>query len=1138
MFKQIVAQLSRRRILQAVALAACLLLGFIVLFGDPDIRPGVGPHDSVAENKEEETGALDYFRYRHMQLEDENGVVRPGALWEAVQQREQIAARQRAAGVAGVGPGFWTGLGPGNIGGRVRAIIPIDANTILLGSVGGGIWKTTDGGASWALINDTMANLAIGSMALDPTSSGQTLYAGTGEGFFNADAIQGAGIFKSTDGGNTWTQLASTAPATTTQFQYVNRLAISPDGSTLLAATNAGIMSSPDGGTSWTQTFATGGMLDVVFDPNNSLNAIASTGMTMQCSSCTVPAYYSTDGGATWTPATGLPTVFSFPAGRVEVTYAAAASGVVYASVDNSTSNSGQIYRSVNGGHSYTQVNSGNAYLGGQGWYDNVIWADPTDATGSKLVVGGIDLWRGTYSSGSVTLTHISNWQLAPSSPHADNHAIVSAPGFSGSNPRVYIGNDGGIYTTANIYTAGTPSLTSGWSSLNHTLFITQFYGASGNDSSNVVYGGTQDNGTLKYTPPNGQNTWTAAFGGDGGFSAADPTDSNYFYGEYVYLQIHRSSDGGASAGYIYGGGGLGCNGITDAGSNALFIAPFMLDPNNSNTMLAGGLSLWQSTNVKATTPCWNAIKSPVTGNPKISAIAVATGNSSIIWVGYKTGRVEMTTNGGTTWNQIGAGTLPARMVERIVIDPTNSNVVYVTFGGFSTSNIWKTTTGGTAWTNIMGSLPAAPVYSLAINPSNSSWVYAGTEVGLFASEDGGTTWNIPNSALHGDGPANVAVFDLQWMGSRLIAATHGRGVFDADTTQAGTNTPTPTPTITDTPTITPTPSNTSTPTITPTPTNTATPLPTLTVTSTPPPNAVVESDSPLIQYDGWKGVQNANANGGSYRTSNTTANKVVFKFTGASIRWVTMTGPDQGKATVTIGATTYTVDLYSATQQWNVNKTYSGLTSGAHTITIKVSGTKNAASTGTNVAVDAFVVNNGTPLQENSPLIRYDNWYGVTTVSASGGSYRYNRTLKSFAQITFTGSSINWITNKGPSYGKAIVTIDGISKGTFDLYRAAAQWQVAIPFTNLGAGTHVLQVKPQGTKNAAATSANVVVDAFSGPIIPSSIVPAGTDTPDMQDMPDDPDNSDLTSAAQSSDWPYWLLPFGALAAWLVLRKV
>ncbi|HKC66277.1 MAG TPA: Calx-beta domain-containing protein, partial [Pyrinomonadaceae bacterium] len=430
----------------------------------------------------------------------------------------------------------------------------------------------------------------------------------------------------------------------------------------------------------------------------------------------------------------------------------------------------GEVYRSSDGGQTYTLVNTGKNYLNMQGWYDNTIWVDPTNS--NTIIVGGIDLWRGTYdsASGSVTLTKISQWQSAPASAHADNHMIVESSQFNGStNKTVYFGNDGGIYATTDVYNVGSPSLTSGWNSLNNGLGITQFYGGAGNPTSGRIVGGTQDNGTLRYT--GSTSPWNTPFGGDGGFCAADPSDPNYFYGEYVYLQIHRSTNGGLSSNYIY-------NGITDwgGGSGANFIAPFILDPNNPNTMLAGGAHLWRSTNVKAATPTWASIKDTVGSN--ISAIAVASGNSDIVWVGHNNGDVYYTTNASSdapTWTRADNGTtaLPNRFCERIVIDPTNSKVVYVTFGGFSSSNVWRTTDGGATWTDITGNLPQAPVYAFAVWQQNPKFLYAGTEVGIFASADGGQTWSTSN-----DGPTNCSVDDLFWMNNTLVAVTHGRGMF------------------------------------------------------------------------------------------------------------------------------------------------------------------------------------------------------------------------------------------------------------------------------------------------------------------------------------------------------------------------
>jgi hypothetical protein len=238
---------------------------------------------------------------------------------------------------------------------------------------------------------------------------------------------------------------------------------------------------------------------------------------------------------------------------------------------------------------------------------------------------------------------------------------------------------------------------------------------------------------------------------------------------------------------------------IPDSRYNSNFIAPFVLDPNNPNTLLAGGKSLWRSTDAKfGNPPSFASIKAPadreyefatqyagaVASINFISAIAIAPGDSDVCWVGHNFGDVYRAidcTAVSPTWTRVdnnGAG-LPNRMVTRLTIDPLDpsGSRVYATFGGFTGDNVWRTTDGGQSWSSVIGSgaaaLPAVPVHDLEIHPSAWNWLYAATEIGVFTSQDWGTTWQVPQ-----DGPANVIVSELFWMGSDLVAATFGRGLY------------------------------------------------------------------------------------------------------------------------------------------------------------------------------------------------------------------------------------------------------------------------------------------------------------------------------------------------------------------------
>src|SRR5262249_3574891 len=214
------------------------------------------------------------------------------------------------------------------------------------------------------------------------------------------------------------------------------------------------------------------------------------------------------------------------------------------------------------------------------------------------------------------------------------------------------------------------------------------------------------------------------------------------------------------------------------------------LDPHDSNRILAGGQSLWRTDdartpNTPTSGPRWSRIKSP--SNGLISAIAIAPTNSDSVWVGYDDGEIwqslNATASSPTWWRMARAGVHPivaSRFCNQILVSPHDPNTVVVVFGGFTSGNVWRSDDAGVTWSNLAGALPAAPVRAVAVHPTQADWFYIGTEVGVFASEDGGKTWSPTN-----EGPANVSVDDLFWMGQRMICVTHGRGLFEIDLSPA-----------------------------------------------------------------------------------------------------------------------------------------------------------------------------------------------------------------------------------------------------------------------------------------------------------------------------------------------------------------
>ncbi|AIE84536.1 hypothetical protein OP10G_1168 [Fimbriimonas ginsengisoli Gsoil 348] len=633
-----------------------------------------------------------------------------------------------------------------------------------MASAGGGVWKSTDGGANWVAKGDKFASLAVACLAMDPKNPG-ILYAGTGEGYYNSDAQRGVGIYKSTDGGENWSLIQGS-----TSMGDVNKIAISPSNSSVMLASTqsyskGGIWRSTDAGASWTRVRAGETGFTVAFIAGEPSKAVASN-LYLENGVYYLSALYSTDSGATWNASAGP--LNKVVQDRVELAPAPSDSSLVYAMMSD-----GKAYKSTNGGASYSVVTTGGKT--DSNWYADGIWVDPTDP--NFIVASGTYVYKST--NGGQSFTRISNGYIQTENVHPDDHLIVAIPGYSASNRVVYVCSDGGVYRATNIATA---SVNGGWARLDKTARVTQYYSVAGDGPTGFIVGGTQDNGTLSLYP--GSDAATLTYGGDGGYVAVDPTNPQYNYGEYIFLQIYRNTTAGNP-----GSSNEMISGLTDAGGNANFIAPFILDPNRPQVLLAGGISLWRCANAKAAGPTWSAIKSPISNSVPISAIAVAPGNSDLIWVGYNDGRLYKTSNGtaaSPTWTAVddnsAANPLPNRYITRILVDPDNANKAYVALGGYTISNLWVTANAGSTWTVRSGNLPQAPIRAIARKPGSPDTLYVGTEVGIFSSADGGGTWSTTS-----DAPSNVAIDDLQYLNNSttLVAASHGRGLWVLKTAES-----------------------------------------------------------------------------------------------------------------------------------------------------------------------------------------------------------------------------------------------------------------------------------------------------------------------------------------------------------------
>ncbi|KAF0199091.1 MAG: hypothetical protein FD166_716 [Bacteroidetes bacterium] len=691
-----------------------------------------------------------------------NGTIKTAAYLEAVRQARDLHA------AAGRSNFEWEFAGPLNIGGRITDIeVPGGSySTIFVAAASGGILKTTNNGASWTNVFKDQATISIGDIAIGSEET-DLMYAGTGEANSSSQSFRGDGIYKSVDGGTTWQHSGLELSA------YIGRIVIDHSNSDRVFAAacgnlftpdeNRGVYRTIDGGNTWERVLFVSdstSAIDLVQHPENPDILYAAMwermrGLNYRRSFGTTSGIWkTTDGGDTWTElTTGLPQ--GSETGRIGLAISPSSPSVLYAFYDNESEVA--VYKTQNGGQSWIRTND--AYLQGMnssfGWYFGQIRVDPVSP--DKIFVQGVYLY---FSSDGG-----SSWSETGYEMHVDHHALFIHP----VTGRIYEGNDGGLYFSDDTGYS--------WSKINN-LPLTQFYDIE-IDRMNPqrIYGGTQDNNTIR-TLTGQLSDWEAILGGDGFYSLVDYTDPNIIYAEYQWGALHKSTNGGNWMDPI--------NGYWSS-DRVNWSAPVIMHPQEPQILYFGTYRVWKTTNGGNT---WNAVSGDLTFGDDgstfhtISTLAISAIEPGIVLAGTDDGRVHISTNGGSLWNDISNG-LPERWITRVATDPFDLNTIYVTLSGFRwdepIAHVYRSTNLGQTWQPISNGLPELPVNALVADPGEQGRLFIGTDAGVFLSENAGESWQSMNQGI---GNVPVTSMKIHPDENFLVIGTYGLSAYKFDLSQ------------------------------------------------------------------------------------------------------------------------------------------------------------------------------------------------------------------------------------------------------------------------------------------------------------------------------------------------------------------
>ena len=685
-------------------------------------------------------------------------------------------------GASAAAAATFTERGPNNVPGRTRAIVvdAVDAssNTWYAASVGGGVWKTTDAGLSWTNLSTEMENINIVTLA-QSAAAPEILYAGTGEAWVGVlNALDGSGVFKSTDSGLNWTNITPLVSGElNTDFTSVSRVIVSPTNSNLvIASASRKIYRSTDGGSNWSQVYSGSGTIQQIVSAPSNFN-------TQYAAINGIGVVKSTDAGATWNATTKLRTSF----GRVELAVSHTNPNKVYAAVvDNSF---GSVLSATdNGGSTWTMISNSDGtndtWLNAQGWYDNCMVVNPY--TDNIVYAGGTNLLKFTVDFGNKTklntymadaygdFTGINRFNFAYSSGVHPDQQFLDVIKDGGGKFRILNGNDGGVVVSVSSLDPGVNE--GDFRKADRGYRTSQFYGADKVKGKQQYIGGMQDNGT--WLSPDGVNAisstnYTEELGGDGFEVVTHWKDPNKMIGGSQNNHLSRSTNGGNSWSYF---GGI----FTGSRQFVSRVSTSYQDPDN--IYMITGAGVWKSfdfANTFQLTPLNG-------GNPGFwasSDIEVSIANPRYVWTGGY-GDLYLSTDHGASFNPVsGYASAKSGTLSGIYTHPTKDSTVYVLFSSKDQAKIIESNNLGQTWTDITGfsggkstrGFPDVPVYSFAVMPYDNDVMWAGTDIGLVESTDRGLSWNLVDEI------PNVNIWDLKVKDQgQIVIATHGRGIWTA----------------------------------------------------------------------------------------------------------------------------------------------------------------------------------------------------------------------------------------------------------------------------------------------------------------------------------------------------------------------